>query len=250
MCGKPKRTLIKICGLTTGKNVEYANTFLPDFAGFVLFFPKSKRNLEISEAAKLKEKLDSRVKSVAVTVSPTVEQVGMIQKAGFDYIQIHGSLDPEVYEAVRLPVLRAFNVSDMDAFGEMSRLDKIAGYIFDSKNPGSGETFDWSLMDQIPRDGRLLFLAGGIHEGNVREAIARVGPDGIDVSSAVEYEEPDSGGVNGGQSRHPGSGTDSVRDRDPDESGRCAGEEKKIIKARGKDPEKMKKIIRMVHDEQ
>ena len=53
MCGKPKRTLIKICGLTTGKDVEYANTFLPDFAGFVLFFPKSKRNLEISEAAKL-----------------------------------------------------------------------------------------------------------------------------------------------------------------------------------------------------
>ena len=45
MCGKPKRTLIKICGLTTGKDVEYANTFLPDFAGFVLFFPKSKRNL-------------------------------------------------------------------------------------------------------------------------------------------------------------------------------------------------------------
>lgn len=124
-------------------------------------FSKKQTESEISEAAKLKEKLDSRVKSVAVTVSPTVEQVGMIQKAGFDYIQIHGSLDPEVYEAVRLPVLRAFNVSDMDAFGEMSRLDKIAGYIFDSKNPGSGETFDWSLMDQIPRDGRLLFLAGG-----------------------------------------------------------------------------------------
>ena len=81
----------------------------------------------------------------------------------------------------------------------------------------------------------LLFLAGGIHEGNVQEAMIRVNPDGIDVSSAVEYIKPDSGGINGGQDRYP------------DEGGRCAGEEKKIIKTRGKDPEKMKRIIRMVH---
>lgn len=80
-----------------------------------------------------------------------------------------------------------------------------------------------------------MFLAGGIHEGNVQEAMIRVNPDGIDVSSAVEYIKPDSGGINGGQDRYP------------DEGGRCAGEEKKIIKTRGKDPEKMKRIIRMVH---
>ena len=232
---RARRKLIKICGLTTEQDVRYASTFLPDLAGFVLFFPKSKRNLEIARAIKLKESLDKKVKSVAVVVSPSVEQVEIIQTAGFDYIQIHGSLAEEVYDAVHIPILRAFNVSDMNEFTRMQKLDKIEGYIFDSHDPGSGSPFDWSLLEQIQRDDRLLFLAGGIHEGNVQEAMIRVNPDGIDVSSAVEYIKPDSGGINGGQ------------DRCPDEGGRCAGEEKKIIKTRGKDPEKMKRIIRMVH---
>ncbi|HIZ39589.1 MAG TPA: phosphoribosylanthranilate isomerase [Candidatus Anaerobutyricum stercoris] len=232
---RARRKLIKICGLTTEQDVRYASTFLPDLAGFVLFFPKSKRNLEIDRAIKLKESLDKKVKSVAVVVSPSVEQVEIIQTAGFDYIQIHGSLAEEVYDAVHIPILRAFNVSDMNEFTRMQKLDKIEGYIFDSHDPGSGSPFDWSLLEQIQRDDRLLFLAGGIHEGNVQEAMIRVNPDGIDVSSAVEYIKPDSGGINGGQDRYP------------DEGGRCAGEEKKIIKTRGKDPEKMKRIIRMVH---
>ena len=171
---------------------------------------------------------------MAVVVSPSVEQVEIIQTAGFDYIQIHGSLAEEVYDAVHIPILRAFNVSDMNEFTRMQKLDKIEGYIFDSHDPGSGSPFDWSLLEQIQRDDRLLFLAGGIHEGNVQEAMIRVNPDGIDVSSAVEYIKPDSGGINGGQDRYP------------DEGGRCAGEEKKIIKTRGKDPEKMKRIIRSI----
>ncbi len=230
MCEKSKRTLIKICGLTTDQDIRYANTFLPDYAGFVLFFPKSKRNLELPEASVLRAQLNSSIKTVAVTVSPTVEQVTKIREAGFDYIQIHGELDRAAYDAVRLPILRAFNVKDMNVFEEMRKLEKIAGYVFDSKNPGSGETFDWSLMDRIPRDDRLLFLAGGIHAGNVREAIARVHPDGIDVSSAVEYAELSSGDGNRGKNH--------------------AGGEIKMKKFRGKDPDKMKIIIRMVHDEQ
>lgn len=223
-----KKKLIKICGLTTRQDVDCVNAFLPDFAGFVLFFPKSRRNLEISEAAALIARLNRSVKSVAVTVSPSTEQVAKIEEAGFDYIQIHGELDKEVYDSVRLPILRAFNVKDMDAFEEMQKLEKIVGYIFDSQNPGSGKTFDWSIMDTIPRDGRLLFLAGGIHDGNVREAITRVNPDGIDVSSAVEYAELLSSG----------------------DGGYRAEGKRNIVKFRGKDPEKMKKLIRMVHDEQ
>lgn len=206
-----RRRLIKICGLTTTKDVEYVNTFLPDLAGFVLFYPKSIRNLELLEAQILRKQLCSPVKSVAVVVSPTVRQMEQIQDAGFDYIQIHGTLDKEVYDTARLPLFRAFNGKDMESFDQWKHRHKIVGYIFDSGNPGSGENFDWSRMDSIKRDGKLLFLAGGIHEGNVREAIRQVNPDGIDVSSSVEFTNP---GV------------------------------------RGKDPEKMKKIIRMVRNEQ
>ena len=59
---RARRKLIKICGLTTEQDVRYASTFLPDLAGFVLFFPKSKRNLEIDRAIKLKESLDKNGK--------------------------------------------------------------------------------------------------------------------------------------------------------------------------------------------
>ena len=79
MCEKPKRTLIKICGLTTEQDVVYANTFLPDFAGFVLFCPKSRRNLDLPAAAALRRKLSPRIKSVAVVVSPSVQQVREIE---------------------------------------------------------------------------------------------------------------------------------------------------------------------------
>ena len=64
MCEKPKRTLIKICGLTTEQDVVYANTFLPDFAGFVLFYPKSRRNLDLPAAAALR-----RIECLHVSIS-------------------------------------------------------------------------------------------------------------------------------------------------------------------------------------
>lgn len=208
IAGKNRRKLIKICGMTTEEDIAYANEYRPDLVGFVLFFPKSKRNQTIQEATRLRTRLAKEIKSVAVVVSPTVEQAKQIEENGFDYIQIHGKMGQEVYDSLCLPILRAFNVSDMKAFDRLRGLDKIAGYVFDSKNPGSGKTFDWLLLDQIERDGKLLLLAGGIDENNVREAIRQVNPDGIDVSSAVER-------VNGP----------------------------------GKDPEKMKNIIRMVHDE-
>ena len=68
------------------------------------------------------------------------------------------------------------------------RLDKnVAGYVFDAHEPGSGKSFDWSMLSDIPRDNKLFFLAGGISADNVKEAIKKLSPDGIDVSTGVEY---------------------------------------------------------------
>ncbi|MDO5147494.1 MAG: phosphoribosylanthranilate isomerase [Eubacteriales bacterium] len=203
-----RKTLIKICGLTTEQDIENVNRYQPDLVGFILFFPKSKRYLPLDVARKLKDHLCSGIKSVAVVVSPDVEQVRQIMKAGFDYIQIHGSLREDVYDFLEIPVFRAFNVKDIDTFEEIKQKEKIAGYIFDASEPGSGKTFDWALLDSLERDDKLFFLAGGINETNVKEAMERVQPDGIDVSSAVEREDTP-----------------------------------------GKDPEKIKKIIRMVRYE-
>lgn len=178
---------IKICGLTDVSEAEYLNRNGVDYAGFVLFYEKSRRNVTIEEAKRIMAALDARIKRVAVTVEPTAEQVRAALEAGFDLIQIHGELQPGVLD-VGLPVLKAFNITDMEKFRFYQSCPQIVGYVFDAHEPGSGKAFDWNLLQTLPRDGRLFLLAGGLHAGNVAEAIARVSPDGVDVSSGVEFE--------------------------------------------------------------
>ena len=218
-------TKIKICGMTCDADIDAVNTYLPDYIGFVLFFPKSKRNISIEQAKHLLEKVDEKIQTVAVVVSPTTEQVKQIEEVGFDYIQIHGTVTDEVYEQCGLPILRAFNVSDLDKLDEYEAKDKIKGYVFDSKTPGSGKTFDWNLLNDIrqkqktdtskdvshKKTKKMIFLAGGIDETNVKRAISEVTPDVIDLSSAVEKASKD--GI-----------------------------------FRGKDPEKIRTIVTIVHD--
>lgn len=179
---------IKICGLTTPQEAQYVNENHIDFAGMVLFFPKSRRNITLEQAKLILDSLSSTVKSVAVVVSPTLEQIKDIQRTGFDYIQIHGSLPEKIADVITIPVLKAFNVSDLGQYEACHNDPVIAGYVFDAQEAGSGKTFDWSLIDQIPRDEKLLILAGGLCPENVAEAVERVHPDGVDVSSGVEND--------------------------------------------------------------
>ena len=178
---------IKICGLTDLKEAEYANQNYVDFIGMVLFFPKSKRNITLEQAAGILKCLDPKIQKVAVVVSPSLEQVRAIEQTGFDYIQIHGEIPSGYAESCCLPVLKAFNIRDMKDFSQYSADPAVAGYVFDAIEPGSGQVFDWSLVKEVPRDEKFFFLAGGLNPDNVAEAIRSVHPDGVDVSSGVEY---------------------------------------------------------------
>ena len=185
-------TKIKICGLTSPAEARYLNENHVDFAGMVLFFPKSKRNISIEQAMEIMAALDASIKRVAVVVSPSIEQVRQIEAAGFDYVQIHGEIpetETEAEAAIAIPILKAFNVSDMGSYEKYHNDSRIAGYVFDAIEPGSGKTFDWKLVDNIPRDEKLLLLAGGLNPDNVRMAIEAVHPDGVDVSSGVENDD-------------------------------------------------------------
>lgn len=182
-------TMIKVCGLTEVREAEYLNRFKIDFAGFVLFFPKSKRNISIEKAEEIMKHLDKNIKKTAVVVSPAKEQIIDICNSGFDYIQIHGKIEEEVLKMAQIPVLKAFNVDDMDEIKMYSSNEKIAGYVFDAAEPGSGRTFDWDILSQIERDGKLFILAGGLNPDNVRKAVAAVNPDMVDVSSGVENDD-------------------------------------------------------------
>ena len=154
-----------------------------------MFFPKSKRNISPKTAKSLIETLDKNVLSVAVTVSPTLEQVKTAYDCGFDYIQIHGEVGGDVLSNPYLKVIRAFNVSDLEKFDEYRINQNIVGYVFDAHEPGSGKTFDWTMLENLPRDDKLFMLAGGLNPETVEKAVKAVKPDGVDVSSGVENSD-------------------------------------------------------------
>lgn len=184
-----KMTKVKICGITTKQEIEYINEYKPDFAGFVMFFQKSKRNIDLITAKELLSSLTNSVKSVAVMVKPTFEQILKAKECGFDYVQIHGDVESTLLINSPLPVIRAFNISDINKLDEYNNIKNIIGYLFDSAVPGSGKTFDWKLLDNVNRhNDKMFFLAGGLDADNVASAIRQVRSDGVDVSSGVEND--------------------------------------------------------------
>ena len=181
--------ITKICGITSETEVEYLNEAKPDLAGFVMFYPKSRRNVSVEHAVKVKALLDEGIKSVAVVVSPTVEQTEEIAKAGFDYIQIHGELSDGVLAACKTKIIKAFNVHDMSDFEKYKDSEKIAGFVMDASEPGSGRTFDWDILKDLPGTDKFVILAGGLNPGNVDKAFFVQGIDGVDTSTGVENED-------------------------------------------------------------
>ena len=177
---------IKVCGLTTKKEAEFLNENKVDLAGMVMFFPKGKRNITPDTARGIISALDKNIKKVAVVVSPTYEEIEIIEGLDFDYVQIHGELSQELESKINLPILKAFNIKDMDLYERYKESKKVVGYVFDAQEPGSGKIFDWSLVKTLPRDDKILILAGGLNPENVEKAIEYIHPDGVDVSSGVE----------------------------------------------------------------
>ena len=182
-------TQIKICGFTDPK--EAAFIFYPDvsYMGMVLFFEKSKRNISIETAKAIMRAADPRIRKVAVVVSPTVEQAKDIEKAGFDFLQVHGVLRKDVLRKdvlaeTAIPIIRAYN----GGAGEEAESPRICAYLFDAAEPGSGKAFDWKMLAEKKRT-KPWFLAGGLTAGNVGRAISLIHPDVVDVSSGVEYTD-------------------------------------------------------------
>lgn len=209
-----QHTKIKICGLTNLEELKWVSEEAADFAGIVMFFPKSKRNMEPERVEILfkqyKEWLTATnrrkaPKFVAVTVSPTREQIEKIITLGFDYIQIHGTIRKDAFHAIYLPMIRAVQIKEdkqicakVDMGKEASSPDcgqeeiateeelmSLATYrLYDAAEPGSGKTFDWDALSKIGDNN--LILAGGLTVDNVEKAIEYVHPAVVDVSSGVE----------------------------------------------------------------
>ena len=180
---------IKICGLYRKEDIEYANEVRPDYIGFIINFPKSHRNLSPEDAKALKEKLDENIKAVGVFVDQSIEYVSEAAEIiGLDVIQLHGHEDEEYIKTLRdktdRMIWKAFKVRSEEDLkkAENSSADEILldnGY-------GTGETFDWDLINDFKR---LFILAGGLTPGNIKEAVGKYDPNIVDISSGVETDK-------------------------------------------------------------
>lgn len=181
-------TKIKLCGLSRPCDIEWANELRPDYIGFV-FAEKSSRWVSPQRAAELKALLNPTIRAVGVFVREPVESAAALLQSGIiDIAQLHGGESEEYIAALRAltdkPIFKAFSVvgpKDVQR-ANASSADLV---LLDSGSGGTGTVFDWRLLQGITRP---YFLAGGLDAGNVGEAISRLRPYGVDVSSGIETD--------------------------------------------------------------
>lgn len=174
-------TKVKICGLQEPEHVRAAVEAGADAIGFV--FAKSKRQVSVAQAQQLAQHIPHNVLTVGVFVDETVEVMQQIAKTvPLDVIQLHGHETNAVIQQLIYPTIKAVGVqtaADVEAL-QTFESDYV---LVDAPVAGSGETFDWDLLTtRYPQ----LILAGGLSRDNVTEALTRVAPYMVDVSSGVE----------------------------------------------------------------
>ncbi len=178
---------VKICGITSEEDALLAVAMDADAIGFV--FAPSKRQVAVGLVRDIVKRLPPEVLTVGVfrdELPPRV--VEMVNTAGLSAAQLHGHETAEMTSWIRqrVPrVIKAFPAGSPD-------MEHFASYhadalLLDSRNPGSGHVFDWTLSEGVPAGARLI-LAGGLTPENVGEAITAARPWGVDVASGVEVD--------------------------------------------------------------
>jgi len=177
---------VKICGLSRLEDIDAVNSALPDYIGFV--FAPSRRRIDQATAAVLKERLDGRIAAVGVFVDQDVETIAGLYDSGvINIAQLHGDEDDgyimRLKDCCGCTVIKAVGVGDA-----LPQLPENADYLlFDTlsvQRGGAGKSFDWSLLKSY--EGLPYFLAGGLDAGKISDAVRRLDPYCLDVSSGVE----------------------------------------------------------------
>lgn len=175
-------TKVKICGLSTKEAVKTAVSAGADYIGFV--FAPSKRQVTVEQATELAKFIPSHIQKVGVFVSPSrAELLEAVDKVGLDFVQVHGRVVDKLFENLPCGSIQAVQV-DEGGHVPNSQADYL---LFDAPVAGSGQTFDWGQLDTAELS-QPFFIAGGLNEDNVEEAIQHFSPFAVDVSSGVETD--------------------------------------------------------------
>ena len=199
-------TKLKICGITRLEDARYAAAAGADYLGFVQYagsprYIAPERVRDIVEWIHGPQPVGVFVNAPADVVNRTAE------KAGFAFVQLHGEEPVSDILDIEYPVIKAFRIAPDTTPDRLYRLmrtyENVAAHFLldaysDKVYGGSGRTFDWHVASPPAEDFREqgeqsahsgspgVFLAGGIHAGNVTEAIRTLRPFAVDVSSGLE----------------------------------------------------------------
>ncbi|HVA04798.1 MAG TPA: phosphoribosylanthranilate isomerase [Acidimicrobiales bacterium] len=179
--------LVKICGITSEPDALLAVGLGADAIGFV--FAPSPRQVAPQAVRRIIERIPPEILTVGVFRNEAPSRVvDIVNGIGLRGAQLHGDETAEdtQWVAARVPfTIKAFpaghrNIARIDDYG-------VETVLVDAPSPGSGEVFDWRLAEGVVDPARLI-VSGGLHAGNVADAIAHLHPFGVDVSSGVEAE--------------------------------------------------------------
>lgn len=190
------RTRVKICGITRPQDAELALSGGAWALGMIMW-PKSARHVELQRAAEIAELARRSAEVAGVFVDQPLDRVvGTVNEIGLTLVQLHGSEGQryckEVARRTGARVIKSFRVQGRDVLLEMGKFYDVDFQLLDSWKAGvpggTGEIFDWSFLRGRRRGNVPLLLSGGLTPENVADAIATVGPWGVDVASGVESE--------------------------------------------------------------
>lgn len=184
-------TRVKICGICRAGDATRAVELGASAIGFV-FWPGSPRYIEPSQARDIAARLPAHVTAIGVFVDQPatyVEEVAELVPLGA--VQLHGTESIEAFADVRQPLIKAVHVSQGFQASTIDGLPASVTVLLDAHDPirrgGTGRTIDWAIAAAVAAR-RTTILSGGLNAANVAEAIARVQPHMVDVSSGVESE--------------------------------------------------------------
>jgi phosphoribosylanthranilate isomerase len=182
---------VKICGITNIPDAQAAADAGADMIGFV-FCEKSPRRVAIETAAEIARAVPPFIVKVGVFVNSPEELVARtISECGLGIVQFHGDEQPDFCAQFGVMSMKAFRIRDAQSLRALPDF-KTDAWLLDAYSPdkagGTGETFNWDLAIEARKLGRPIFLAGGLTPENVGEAVRRIDPYAVDVSSGVERE--------------------------------------------------------------
>ena len=182
-------TKVKICGITNLADAQVAVEAGADAIGFI-FYEKSPRFVTIQQAAEISKQLPPFVMRVGVFVDADTDFITRaIGDCNLNLLQFHGDEAPEFCTQFGLMSMKAFRVRDTESLKEFPKYQTDA-YLLDAFSSttlgGTGKTFSWDLAVEAQKFGKPIFLSGGLTPENVADAVKKVQPFAVDVSSGVE----------------------------------------------------------------